>query len=197
MSRAPTRIAAVVALAAVVAAVVTDLTVSAVDGWWNRHSLVGSVTSSVLILAITVLVVDEVNSRRQVRQRNRVAAVQALIVYAQVRQTARVVLAPPDQRESGDAAGEVRALASMVLTAAPALFDDPEARNFMEKAERFSMMLVRIGLGSADHDVTDADRAKLSQAKEDLSTAVQPLLARLDSREVAAVEGDAGDASNN
>ncbi len=194
--RIPTRIAALAALGAVVAAVVTDLTMPAVDGWWNRHSLVGSVISSVLILAITVLVVDEVNFRRQVRERNRVAAVQALIVYAQVRQTARVLLAPLDQRASADAAGEVRALASMVLTAAPALFDDPEARNFMDQAERFSAMLVRIGLGNVGHEVTDVDRATLSRAEEDLSTAVQPLLARLDRREVAAVEGDAGDASN-
>lgn len=190
MNRAPTRISAVAAVAAVAAAVVTDLTISGVDEWWNRHSLVGSLVSSVLVLGVTVLIVDEVTAHRQVRERKRVAAVQALIVYGQTVQTAKVLMAPSDQRESEDAAGEVRALASMVLTAAPALFDDPEARDFMEQVEEFSSMVLRTGLSRPGHDVTDADRAKLSEAKEALSAAVQPLLARLDPREVTEVEGD-------
>lgn len=177
-------------MAAMVAVLVTDVTIAGVDAWWNRHSLVGSVTGSVLVLAVTVLVVDEVTARRQVRERGRVAAVQALIVYGQAVRTEKVLMTPPHERESQDAVGEVRALAAMVLTAAPALFDDPTAREFMDQVERFSSMLIRIGLGQSGHGLTDTDRAKLSEAKDTLSTAVQPLLARLDRREITAVEGD-------
>ncbi len=175
-------------MAALVTAVITDLTISGVGRWWTRYSFVGSVVSSVLILAFTVLVVDEVVSRRQVRERTRVAAVQAAIVYGQVLQTAKVVM-EPGAGNSEDAAGEVRALASMVLTAAPALFDDPEAREFMEQAERFSGMLLRVEINGEGHELTDADRGKLTEAKQTLSTAAQPLLARLNARQVMDLEG--------
>ncbi|MGB9112959.1 MAG: hypothetical protein WCF24_09570 [Acidimicrobiales bacterium] len=190
MHRAPLRVSAVVAMAALVTAVITDLTISSVSAWWTRYSFIGSVVSSVLILAFTVLVVDEVVSRRQVRERNHVAAVQAAIVYGQVLQTAKAVM-EPGAANSEDAAGEVRALASMLLTAAPALFDDPEAREFMEQAETFSGMLLRIEVHGAGHKLTDADRAKLTKAKQTLSTAAQPLLARLNARQLMDLEGEA------
>ena len=84
----------------------------------------------------------------------------------------------------------MQTLASMVLTAAPALFEDPSAREFMENVEQFSSMLIRIGLSRPGREATDADRAKLSESKRTLSAAVQPLLSRLDIHEVTAVEDD-------
>jgi hypothetical protein len=186
----PTRVSEAATVAAVAAAVITDLAIHGVGDWWNRHSFISSLVSSALILAVTVLVVNEVLSRRQIRERNRVAAVQALIVYTQVLRTDQVVMASPDEQQDSDVAGEVRALGSMVLIAAPALFDDPEARDFMEQAERFSALLVRIGLSRPGQGVTDADRDKLSKAKDAMSAAVQPLLARLPRSDVTAVEED-------
>lgn len=183
--------AALVALAATIAVLVTDLTDSGVDEWWNRHSLAGSLVANVLVLGVTVLVIDQVTAHRRIRERKRVAAVQALIVFSQVMRTEKVLTAPPGHPDGEDPVGEVRALASMVLTAAPALFDDPAARDFMDQVERFSAMLVRLGLTRPGHAVTDADRAKLSDAKDVVRAAVQPLLSRLDIREVTAVEGEA------
>jgi hypothetical protein len=181
--------AATVAVA--VATVVTALTVPGVGAWWNRHSLVGSFVASVLILALTVQVIDQVTARRSVKERERIAAVQALIVFGQVLRTEKVLMTPDDQRQSGDTVDEVRALASMVLTAAPALFEDPVARTFMEQIEHFSSMLIRIGLGRRGHEVTDADRAKVSESKASLTASFQPLLSRLDPHEVSAIEADA------
>lgn len=189
VKRGLTRIAAVGALLAVAAIVVTDVTTTGVERWWDRHSVITDVVGSVLILAVTVLIVDEVIARRRVKERARVAAVQAVIVYGQALRT-ETVLANKGEEEDGGAGGlaEVRSLALMLLTAAPALFDDPVARNFMNRAEGFSSLMLRAAL-SGQRDVTDADRAKLAQAKEELRIAVQPMLVRLGRQESAVLEG--------
>ncbi len=186
MSR--TKVGGGIATLAVIAAVVaTDLAVPGVGAWWDRHSLIGSFVTSVLILGVTVQVVDQVTARRRVKERERIAAVQALIVYGQSLRTERFLLTPPDPPGNGDPETEVQALASMVLIAAPALFEDPTARDFMEKVERFSTLLWRMVRHRAD-GLTDADRAKLSQAKDALTAAIRPLLSRLQAQEVAALE---------
>lgn len=172
---------------AIAAVVVTDLTIPGVGAWWDRHSLIGSFVTSMLILGVTIQVVDQVTARRKIKERERVAAVQALIVYGQALRTERVLRAPPDQPGNGDPESEVQALASMVLTAAPALFEDPAARTFMEKVERFSTLLVRMGRRPGG-ELTEADRAGLVQTKDAMSAAVQPLLSRLQPHEVATLE---------
>lgn len=171
----------------IAAVVVTDLTIRDVGAWWDRHSLLGSFVTSVLILGVTIQLVDQVTARRRVKDRKRVAAVQALIVYGQALRTERVLLAPPDEPENGDPNSEVQALASMVLTAAPALFEDPTARDFMEKVETFSSLLYRM-VRRRGAEISEADRARLSQAKTALSTAMSPLMSRLQPREAAALE---------
>jgi hypothetical protein len=182
---------AVVTTAAFVVAVVTDATLPSVNAWWNRHALLGSFVASVLILGITVQVVDQVTARRRVKDRERVAAVQALIVFGQAQRTVNVLLGPVDERRTGDPAGEAQALASMILTASPALFEDPTARAFMEDVERFTTLLLRTMRHSRGHDGTsDADRAKVKEANDKLKLAVQPLLTRLDRRVVAALEDE-------
>jgi hypothetical protein len=192
VERAPTRIVAVgAAAAAAVAIVVTDLTMTNVERWWNRHSLLADVVASVLILAVTILVVDEVTARRRIKERERVAAVQAVIVFGQALRTERILTndRKGEGEEGDDVASEVRSLALMLLTAAPALFDDPAARLFMERAEGFSATMLRVGM-TGQHEITDADRAKLAQAKEELRAAVQPMLVRLGYQEAAILEGD-------
>lgn len=179
------------ALAASIAAVVTDAAIPAVNSWWDRHSLLGSFVASVLILGVTIQVVDQVAARRRVRERERVAAVQALIVFGQALRTAKVVAADPAERGRDDPASEVQALASMLLSASAALFDDPAARAFMTDVERFATLLFRMVRGGSGDNVTDADRARLARSKDDLTAAVQPLLSRLDFDDVAEVEGGA------
>lgn len=146
MSRAPSRASALAALAAVIAVVVTGVTIPSVERWWNHHSVIADVVASMLILAVTVLIVDEVAARRGVKERGRVAAVQSVIVYGQALRTERALVSSGEGAEGADVATEVRTLAYMLLTAAPALFDDPAARHFMERAERFSASLLRLGL---------------------------------------------------
>ncbi len=177
----------VATLAVIAAVVATDLAVPGVGAWWDRHSLIGSFVTSVLILGVTVQVVDQVTARRRVKERERVAAVQALIVYGQSLRTERFLLTPPDPPGKGDPETEVQALASMVLIAAPALFEDPTARDFMEKVEQFSTLLWRMVRHRAD-GLDDGDRTKLSQAKDALTAAIRPLLSRLETHEVAALE---------
>jgi hypothetical protein len=174
-------------LLAIVAVVVTDLAIPAAGAWWDRHSLIGSFVTSVLILGVTVQVVDQVAARRKIKDRKRVAAVQALIVYGQAVRAGRVLVAAPGQPRSGDPESEVQTLASMVLIAAPALFEDPAARAFMEKVERFSTLLVRM-LRHRDGELTETDRARLSEAKDALSASLQPLLSRLQPQDVATLE---------
>lgn len=176
--------ATLVAIAAVVA---TDLTLPGVGAWWDRHSLIGSFVTSMLILGVTVQVVDQVTARRKVRERERIAAVQAVIVYGQALRTERVLFASPDQPGNGDPESEVQALASMVLIAAPALFEDPTARDFMEKVERFSTLLVGM-VRRREGQFTERERSTLSQAKSALSAAVRPLLSRFHPDEVAKLE---------
>lgn len=192
MNRA-TRWGALATLGAIVAAVITDLTISEVGAWWNGHSLIGSFVTSVLILAVTVQVVDQVAARRRVKERERVSAVQALIVYGQALRTERVLLTPPNEREGDNPANEMQALGSMVLTAAPALFDDPTARSFMEKVERYTSVLYQTVRDKPGSQATDAEQSKLTKAKKELTTAVQPLLGRLNPRDVATIEDEALD----
>jgi hypothetical protein len=177
----------VATLAVIAAVVATDLTLPGVGAWWDRHSLIGSFVTSMLILGVTVQVVDQVTARRKLKERERVAAVQAVIVYAQALRTERVLLAPLDQRGNADPESEVQALASMVLIAAQALFEDPTARDFMEKVERFSTLLVGM-VRRRDGQFTERERSKLSQAKSALSAAIRPLLSRLQPEEVARLE---------
>lgn len=176
--------ATLVAIAVVVA---TDLTIPGVGAWWARHSLIGSFVTSMLILGVTVQVVDQVAARRKIKERERLAAVQALIVYGQAMRTERILLGAPDGPANGDPESEVQVLASMVLTAAPALFEDPTARDFMEKVERFSTLLVRMVRRPGD-ELTEADRSGLSQSKDALGAAIRPLLSRLQPHEVATLE---------
>lgn len=73
--------AATAAAMALLALVACDLWIRGVQVWWDRHSLIGSVVASLLVLAVTALIVDEVVARRQRRERAGSVAVQASIVY--------------------------------------------------------------------------------------------------------------------
>jgi hypothetical protein len=123
--------------------VVCDLLIGSFQAWWDRHSLTASIVSSLLILATTALIFDEIIARRQRKDRAMSVAIQALIVYGQVRRSWNAVKSSAaDGKGSGNGAGsaleEWKALANMLLTASPALFEDPEGRRFLEEVERFS-----------------------------------------------------------
>ena len=106
--------------------------------------------ANLLVVAFTALIVDEVVARRQQRKRGVSVAVQGLIVYGQARRAYGAVNASGDGgSDTLDASEELRTLASMLLTASSALFDDPVARRFLEQVERFAGSMIRVGRPTA------------------------------------------------
>jgi hypothetical protein len=77
---------------------------------------------------------------------------------------------------------EVRTLASMVLIASPTLFDDPEARLFLEEVQRLvGTMYAAPALAFSAPAAGDSDNtvARLSASKSRVEARVVPLAARL------------------
>ncbi|HZQ86930.1 MAG TPA: hypothetical protein VFA83_18940 [Acidimicrobiales bacterium] len=180
------RVVATIAAAVLVALVAGDLLVRRVRTWGNGHSLTGSVVTSLLGLAVAALIVDEVVARRQRRERAVSVAVQALIVYGQARRALNaVVAARRDEGVKVSPAEELRSLATMLLTAAPNLFDDLDARRFLEEAERLSVLLVR---AAADRS-GDAFSASVELARSRLDAAAEPLVSRIPAHDRALLEG--------
>jgi hypothetical protein len=60
---------AVAIASGLVAIVACDLWIASFRDWWDRHSLTGSIVSSLLVLGVTALIVDEILARRQRRER--------------------------------------------------------------------------------------------------------------------------------
>ena len=126
------RVTAATVAASLVVLVVCDLSIGSFRAWWDRHSLTASIVSSLLVLAVAALIVDGVVARRQRKEPAKSVTVQALIVYGQVRRTWNAVKSSTDGlgggHDASSALEEWRGLANMLLTASPALFEEPEAR---------------------------------------------------------------------
>lgn len=187
------RITAAAVAAGLVVLVVCDLSIGTFQAWWDRHSLTASIVSSLLVLAVTALIVDEVVARRRRKERATSVAVQALIVYGQGRRTWNAVKSSAaDGKGGGNGAGsaveEWRALANMLLSASPALFEDPEARRFLEALERFSALLVS-RLHKSDGALAADDRQHLEAEFSKVEQAVRPLMARLPKADESLFEG--------
>jgi hypothetical protein len=170
------------------ALVACDLWIAGVRTWWDRHSLTSSLVASLLVVAVTALIVDEVIARRQRRQRAVAVAVQGFIVYGQAYRAYEAVVAADGARLSG-ASDELRTLASMVLTASSSLFEDPEARRFLDQVERFLPSMVRAESASSGGALGAEDREKLRSEASRLRATIEPLLARIPSEDRSALEG--------
>jgi len=169
--------------ATLVTIVVCDLTLGGFRDWWDGHSLTGSVVSNLLVLGVTALIVDEILARRQRRERATSVAVQGMIVYSQAVRAYEALTgagAKDGSESSTDLGEEMRSLASMILTASPNLFDDPQARVFLENLQRVAGEMLRTlpttGLTSGE---PSARQASLAAAMSALSASRLPLLARL------------------
>jgi hypothetical protein len=183
------RITAVAVAASLIVLVVCDLTIGSFRAWWDRHSLTASVVSSLLVLAVTALIFDEIVARRQRKERALSVAVQALIVYGQGQRTWNAVKSSgADGNGAGSVLEEWRALGSMLLTASPALFEDPEARRFLEEMERFSGLVV-VRLRRSDGTLADGDRQRLEAEFSKIEQTVAPLMARLPKTDDTLFEG--------
>jgi hypothetical protein len=172
------RIAAVVVSVALVTLLVCDVSIDGFRAWWNTHSLTGNIVSSVLLLAVTGLVVDEVVARRQRKQREVSVAAQALIVYGQARRTCQALVGPrPEDSDLRAAKEESRDLASMVLTASSSLFDDPAGREFLRRVQRLIAVLYVVSHpASADSEPGKLERVRAEMTE--LTASIRPLIAR-------------------
>jgi hypothetical protein len=184
------RVAAAAVALALCALIAGDFWLGGFGAWWDRHSLTASIVSNLLVLAVAGLIVDDVVARRQRRARAVSVAVQGLIVFGQARRACGAILGSGvEEPGSSAAAGELRTLASMLLTASPSLFDDPEARRFLEQVERFSVSMFRAVSASSGAALSADSRERLTAEMSQLEATVQPLLARIPLKDRASLEG--------
>ncbi len=195
------RVGAAAALAALLALVACDLSVSGMRSWWDRHAFTSCVVSSLLVVAVTVLVVDEIIARRQRNERAVSVAVQSLIVYTQAVHGGDAVETGLREAAGGavdatavdTARAEVRSLASMILVASPALFDDPEARQFLEEVQRLAAtMYTALAVMAATDPTVRATGAqlldRLGAYRAQIKARIAVLATRLPARDRAPLE---------
>ncbi len=184
-------------LAAIAATLVTaGLVLAEIDDagmrrWWSTHDLTTDTVSGLLVLLITLLVVNQVVRRRQLRDRSQAVAAQAAIMMAQADRTSAAVSSALDgSGEHGSASDEFRTYMMMLLVGAPVLIDGRVSRGFLEQAQRLGGEMARVlttmtrahGSGHAPR----APDARLDHAIAQLRTAAAPLLRPLDLSELTA-----------
>jgi hypothetical protein len=132
-------LAAIAVTLGTVTLVILDLADTGVRAWGASHAITTDTVAGLLVLLITVLVVDQVVSIRQLNDRARAIAAQAAIVVTQARRTTQAVseaINPHDGRGDRDAAvDEFRTYMMMLLVAAPVLIDAKVSRDFLEQAQ--------------------------------------------------------------
>ena len=202
------RLAATVTASALLALAASDLWSGGVRRWSNSHSFMTDVISSLLVLGITVLILDEVAARRQRQDRSVSVSVQGLIVYGQALRAYNTVVSGPWARPAGAGAAssstniseadslrdmreEIRGLGNVILVASPSLFDDPEARLFLEEVQRLAgiMYAAMAHATAAGGTGLESAVASLSACKSRLDARVVPLAERLPGRDRALLDG--------
>jgi hypothetical protein len=175
--------------------VILDVNDEATRRWWAAHALTTSTVSGLLVLAITLLVVDQVVSLRQINDRSRAVAAQAAIILAQATRAAKEVSQAvaqglgPGNRD--DASEEFRTYMIMLLVGAPILIDEKIARTFLEQAQRLGGEMARALAATGTTSGSAAvSPSRLDHAVRELRDASNPLLAVLDPETQAAVRGD-------
>jgi hypothetical protein len=193
-------------LAAIVATLVTAGLVLAEDDdtgmrhWWSGHALTTDTVSGLLVLLITLLVVNQVVRRRQVRDRSQAVAAQAAIMMAQASRASTAVSSALDGSGDRDSASdEFRTYMMMLLVGAPVLIDGRVSRAFLEQAQRLGGEMARVLAAmtkahGSGHTPKSPD-ARLSDAIAQLHTTVAPLLQPLDLSELVAAGVDSDDQS--
>lgn len=167
--RVPVRTVAAALVADVLAgAVICDITVGPIRSWWNRQALTSSAVSSLLVVGVTALIVDEVVARRQRSERAVTVAVQGLIVYRQALRNYDAVTS-----RASTAGDEMRILASMLLVVSPPLFEDPISRVLLKEVQ----LMATVMYGTLSSGSTSRQRLETACAR--MKHAVKPLAQRL------------------
>jgi hypothetical protein len=178
----PTRLigwlAAVLATLITVALVAGEVWDAGQRRWWAAHPLTTDTVAGLLVLLVTVLVVNQLLSRRQAAQRGHAVAAQAAIVAAQAARSAKAVSAAAGgSGDRGAASDGFRTYMMMLLISAPVLIDDPVARNFLERAQYLGGVLART-LARKDRPAgrTAVPGDSVDDALRQLQTAAAPIL---------------------
>ena len=199
-------LAAIAVTLGTVALVILDLADRGVRVWGDTHAITTDTVGGLLVLLITVLVVDQVVSIRQLNDRARAIAAQAAIVVTQARRTVQAVsqaVNPHDGQGDRDAAvDEFRTYMMMLLVAAPVLIDAKVSRDFLEQAQVLGAELAKAlaetakpADGAADAPARRAgtgkvSTARLNEAVQRLREASTPLLQVLDPETRSIIRGD-------
>jgi hypothetical protein len=182
LSRWQSGLAAVVVTLVTLGLVLLDLTDSGFRTWWLAHALTTDTVAGVLVLLITLLVVDQVVTRRQIRNRSHAVAAQAAIVVAQASRSSRAVSAAVAGSGERDAAwDEVRTYMMMLLVGAPVLIDAAASRSFLEDCQHLGGEMARaLTAMTRAPDAGSDSAARLNDAVQRVRTASAPLLQMLD-----------------
>ena len=194
MHRWQARTAAGVVTAVVLALVLLELFDTDNRRFWSDHPLSADTVAGILVVALTVVVVDQVISHRQRRIRSRAIGAHVAIMLSQARQAVDATVAVRDRGGDRVAAGDaVRTYLLVLLVGAPVLIDEPVARRFLERAQVLAAELGRI---VAPADVGNlppgAFAGSLEEAIKQLRGAAAPLQTALSAEERSAVAGGAG-----
>ena len=158
--------------------VVVELTDAGQRRWWAAHPLTTDTVAGLLVLLVTVLVVNQLLTRRQARQRGHAVAAQAAIMVAQAVRSTKALSSVIDGPGDRDAASDgFRTYMLMLLIGAPVLIDDPVARRFLEQAQYLGGVMARVlasTLRSPDGAAMPGDG--LDDAIQQLHSAAAPLL---------------------
>lgn len=181
--------AAVTAVAVVL--VILDVVNHTVRRFWQTHALTADTVGGLMVLALTVLVVNQVLSRRQIASRSRVIAAQAGFVLGQARRCVQAVRSLQGAEGDRDAAiNEARSYSLVLMVAAPVLIDSSVARAFLDQAQRLAGEMARILTQPelATSSLSD-DAGRLDEAVDHLRAAAGPLMSVLTSGERSIVQG--------
>ncbi len=183
-------IGALLVLAVTLVAVGLDLFDRSVRVYWYRHPFTSSIVSGVLVLLLTVLLVDQVNRLRRIKNQSRAIAAQSAVILAQAERAADAVKRSTNSDDDRDEASqELRTYMQMLLTSTPVLIDASTSRAFLEVAQHTAAELYRETRVIADHGHAE-DHKKVDAAVRDLKQAAAPLLKPLNRDQRSAVASD-------
>lgn len=171
-------LAAALAMLITLALVVIELTDAGQRRWWAAHPLTTDTVAGLLVLLVTILIVNQLLSRRQAGLRGHAVAAQAAVIVAQAVRSAKAVSSVIDGTGDRDAVSDgFRTYMMMLLISAPLLIDDSVAREFLEQAQYLgAVMASTLTLidRSAGGAAVPGDR--LDDAVHQLRIAAAPLL---------------------
>ena len=190
-------IAVAVVTAVVLALVLLEQLDPVVRRFWSDHPLAADTVAGVLVVALTVVVIDQMIRRRQIHNQSRAVGAHAAIMLSQAKRAVDMTVAVRDREGDRAAAGEaVRTYLLVLLVGAPVLMEAPLARRFLEQAQVLAAELGRI-LSPADVEILppSAFAGSLDEAIRQLRGAAVPLLAALSAEERSVVTDGTGEGS--